>query len=169
MTEHGAEIFTPGFDGKKDRDKGVISQFVAGSKENASIFLHANAWFLIALCSVDESHRAWQLLKAINPVYKTRMIDTYKVEPYVLPEFIFGRESDKFGEGCFTWVTGSSEWFLRGIMDYFLGLRPVYDRLIFEPKVPKDWEFSIEREFQGKRWRAEYRNGKKSLKVLKNR
>lgn len=166
MTKHGALLFNPAYWGE-DRERGVISQFVPGAKENAAIFMHANAWFMIALAKAGDRSRAWELLQSINPVNKNKIIDTYKVEPYVLPEFIFGNESDKFGEGSFTWVTGSAEWFLRGILDYFLGLRPEYDKLVFDPKVPESWNFSVEREFQGKRYRGEYKKGKKSLKVIK--
>jgi cellobiose phosphorylase len=129
--------------------------------------LHSNGWFLIALAKAAESQKALDLLQIINPIHScVRNADTYKVEPYVLAEFIYGEESDKFGEGSFTWVTGSAEWFLRGILDYFLGIRPEYDHLVFEPKVPRDWVFSVEREFQGKRYRAEYKKGRKSLKSI---
>ncbi len=167
MTKYGALLFNPAYT-TADKNRGVISQFVPGAKENAGIFLHANAWFMIALALGDEPDRAAELLKKINPVYQSfTNPDKYKVEPYVLPEFIFGNESDKFGEGSFTWVTGSAEWFFRGVLDYFLGLRPDYDKLIFEPHVPKDWNFKIERAFKGKRWLAEYKNGKATLKEMK--
>lgn len=166
MTKYGALLFTPAYT-TEDIDRGVISQFVPGSKENAAIFMHANAWLMIALALADEGGRAAELLRKVNPVYKSYTDpEKYKVEPFVLPEFVFGNESDKFGEGSFTWVTGSAEWFFRGVLDYFLGLRPDYDRLIFDPKVPKDWSFKVEREFAGKRWRAEYRQGKTSLKQI---
>lgn len=166
MTKYGALLFNPGYN-QEDHDKGIIAQFAPGSKENASIFLHANAWLLICLSQAGQGPSAFELLKKINPVYRYFTdIDTYKVEPYVLPEFIFGNESDKFGEGSFTWVTGSSEWFLRAILDFFLGVRPFYDKLIFDPKVPKNWTFSVTRKFRGKRWLATYKNGVKKLRVI---
>lgn len=167
MSQYGAHLFTPSYQ-PEDASMGVISQFVPGAKENAAIFLHANAWFMIALAINDQPERAEELLRNINPVYQSfRNPDRYKVEPYVLPEFIFGNESDKFGEGSFTWVTGSAEWFFRGVLDYFLGLKPNYDKLEFDPHVPKDWNFKVTREFQGKKWVAEYKDGEKSLKQVK--
>ena len=164
MTQYGALIFTPAYS-TEDKELGVISQFVPGSKENASIFLHANAWFFIALVKAKQCDRAHTLLKSCNPIYASyNYSDTYKVEPYVLTEFIFGKESDKFGEGSFSWVTGSAEWFFRGVLDFFLGLKSTYGKVTFEPRVPKDWSFRVEREFNGKRWIGEYEKGKSKLK-----
>lgn len=164
MTKYGALLFNPAYQ-SEDKKRGVISQFVPGSKENAAVFLHPNAWFLIGLSQASMVDHALELLQRINPVYRYfHDAEVYKVEPYVLSEFIFGNESDKFGEGSYTWVTGSAEWFLRGILDYFLGLRPEYDKLVFEPKVPKNWSFKVMREFQGKKWEASYDKGIKSLK-----
>lgn len=167
MTKYGAQLFSPAYK-TQDKELGVISQFVEGSKENAAIFLHANAWFMIALSLGGQSSRVVELLRRINPVYQSfTQPETYRVEPYVLPEFIFGNESDKFGQGSFTWVTGSAEWFFRGILDFFLGLKPNYDHLEFEPQTPQDWDFVVEREFAGKRFRAEYKKGKKTLVEIK--
>ena len=166
MTKYGALIFSPAYS-TEDKQHGVISQFVPGSKENASIFLHANAWFFIALCQALESEKAHKLLKSCNPIHASyNFSDTYKVEPYVLSEFIFGKESDKFGEGSFSWVTGSAEWFFRGILEFFLGLKSTYGKVTFEPKVPKDWTFKVEREFNGKRWIGEYEKGVSKLKSV---
>jgi len=169
MTKYGALLFSPAYN-TQDRELGVISQFVEGSKENAALFLHANAWFMIALALGGQSDRAAELLGSINPVYQSfTNPNTYKVEPYVLPEFIFGNESDKFGQGSFTWVTGSAEWFFRGILDYFLGVAPKYGELVCTPRTPKDWEFSVEREFMGKRWRVEHKKQKTSVVEMRSK
>lgn len=166
-TDYGPQIFTPAYT-RENKDRGIISQFMPGAKENASIFSHPAAWYFIALAKSHAGYQALQLLKKMLPIYRYfRDPDLFQIEPYVFYEFAFGRESDKFGQGSFSWVTGSAEWFFRGILDYFFGLRPDYDKLVFHPKTPKNWSFKIWRLFQGKTYLAEYNKGKVSqLKVV---
>lgn len=55
--------------------------------------------------------RATELLRAVNLVYRGYVnLDCYKVESYMLSEFVFGNESDRYEEANFTSVTGLGEW-----------------------------------------------------------
>jgi cellobiose phosphorylase len=85
--------------------------------------------------------------------------DRYKSEPYVYSEFIFGPDSANYGEGAWTWTTGTASWMFRACIEYIIGARPVLDGLLIDPCIPKNWKkFSIERNFRGARFKLEFSN-----------
>ena len=38
------------------------------------------------------------------------------------------------------WITGTSSWVFRGIVEYMLGVRAEYDGLMIDPQLPDAWE-----------------------------
>ena len=47
------------------------------------------------------------------------------------------------------WITGTSSWTFRGIVEYLIGVRAEYDGLKIEPYIPSEWEYAgITREFR---------------------
>ena len=46
-TSKGLKLSTPGFNGY-DEEKGGITSYPPGAKENGGIFLHTNPWVIIA-------------------------------------------------------------------------------------------------------------------------
>ena len=86
--------------------------------------------------------------------------ELYKAEPYVYAEFIYGPESQLFGEGSFTWTTGSASWFFRASLDWILGVRPTLEGLEIDPCVPGWKKFKVRRTFREAIYEIEFKNPK---------
>jgi cellobiose phosphorylase len=76
--------------------------------------------------------------------------ELYTVEPYVTPGNVNGPESTWFGQGGWTWYTGSAAWLRRICLEWIIGVRPELDGLIISPCLPPEWdEIKITRPFRG--------------------
>ncbi|MDP2671090.1 MAG: glycosyl transferase family 36 [bacterium] len=149
QTEYGALSFTPAYT-KMNSALGIISQFAPGTKENATIFSHPNAWVVIAEAILGRGDKAYEAWKRSSFLTRSKQPDIYKVEPYVYAEFSYGPQNPHFGQGKYSWMTGSAAWFLRACTDWILGVRPTVDGLIVDPCIPKSWQrFKVKREFRG--------------------
>jgi len=167
MTKYGALTFTPAYT-KLNAALGVISQFAPGSKENATIFSHPNTWVIIAECLLGRGDKAYDAWQRTSFLTRGREPDIYKVEPYVYTEFCFGPESPHFGQGSYSWMTGSAAWFFRACTDYILGVRPTLDGLLIDPCIPSSWEeFSIKRIFRGATYQINVSNKSRVSKGVK--
>ena len=151
-TEHGIKLSTPGYDGF-DPEKGGVTTYPPGAKENGGIFLHANPWVMIAETKLGRGDRAYQYYRQINPAAKNDAIETFECEPYVYPQNILGDEHPQFGLARNSWLTGTTSWTYQAGLKYILGVRPEYEGLRLDPCIPSGWrEFSVNRRFRG----AEY-------------
>jgi len=168
MTPYGALTFTPAYT-KLNAALGVISQFAPGSKENATIFSHPNSWVVIAECLLGRGDKAFDAWKRSSFITRGKEPDVYKVEPYVYAEFSYGKESTHFGQGGYSWMTGSAAWFFRACTDYILGVRPTLDGLLIDPCIPSSWsEFNIKRTFRGATYHIFVKNKNKVSKGVKS-
>ena len=89
-------------------------------------------------------------IKKILPSAQKDM-DLYKTEPYVLSEYLVGPENPyNYGEGAFTWITGSSGWFYMVVTEWMLGIRRDFEGLRIDPCLPTHWKrCEIQRSFRG--------------------
>lgn len=82
----------------------------------------------------------------INPIEHSRTKEAankYKVEPYVIPADIYGK-NNLAGRGGWTWYTGSSSWYYKAGIEYILGLKINKGYMSISPCIPKDWkEYNI--------------------------
>lgn len=164
MTKYGALTFTPSYT-EKNSERGVISQFAPGAKENAAIFTHPNAWVIVAETILGRGDKAYEAWKITSFLTRGKEPDVFQVEPYVYPEYSYGPESPHFGLGSYSWMTGSAAWFFRACTDYILGIRPTLDGLLVDPCVPKDWKnFEVKRVFRGATYNISVRNPKSVYK-----
>ena len=167
MTKYGALTFVPAYT-KLNSALGVISQFAPGTKENSTIFSHPNAWVVIAECLLGRGDKAYEAWKRSSFLTRSREPDIYKTEPYVYSEFSYGPQSPHFGQGSYSWMTGSAAWFFRAATDYILGVRPSLDGLIIDPCIPKDWEgFTFKRIFRGSLFEIQVKNPSRVNKGVK--
>jgi cellobiose phosphorylase len=75
--------------------------------------------------------------------------DVYKAEPYVYAEYVMGPDSCCFGQGEFTWMTGTAAWMWKVCLERILGVRPHFDGLLIDPCIPAAWdEFKVKRHFR---------------------
>jgi cellobiose phosphorylase len=119
---------------------------------------------------VDEAYNAF---KRFTPGYLTGEDDDPKRE---MPPFLFANgyygpdhKNNKF-QMEYTWITGSVSWIYNVIMKEMIGIKPFFDGLIIDPKLPSEWKnIQVEREYQGKIFHIEIeRTDVKQTEVICN-
>ena len=138
-TKFGIKLSYPGYNGF-DPDKGGITTYPPGAKENGGIFLHANPWVMIAETMVGNGDRAFQYYNQINPASHNDNIDRFECEPYCYPQNILGDEHPQFGLARNSWLSGTSSWTYQAATKYILGLKPQHSGLQIDPCIPKSWD-----------------------------
>jgi len=157
-TSKGIKLSTPGYDGF-DPEKGGVTTYPPGAKENSGIFLHANPWAMIAETMLGRGDRAYQYYRQINPAGKNNQIDEFECEPYVYPQNILGDEHQQFGLARNSWLTGTASWTYQAGLKYILGIRPEFDGLRVDPCIPASWDgFSVSRKFRGANYHIQVSN-----------
>jgi cellobiose phosphorylase len=148
-TEYGLVLLYPAYKAFR-ADRGGISTYPPGAKENAGIFTHTNPWFIIAELLAGNIEDAYKHYQKIIPINKNLMADLHEVEPYVYCQNILGKEHPQFGLGRNSWLSGTAAWAYVAGTQYLLGIRPHYDGLLIDPRVPQAWrEFKVSRRFRG--------------------
>jgi cellobiose phosphorylase len=146
-TENGIKVSWPGYDGF-DPDKGGITTYPPGAKENGGIFLHTNPWVMIAEAMRGNGNRAFQYYQQINPAEKD--IDIYELEPYCYAQNILSDEHPQSGLARNSWLSGTAAWTYRAATWYILGVRPGFEGLIVDPCIPQHWDgFTVMRKLRG--------------------
>lgn len=167
-TKNGIKLSGPGYDGY-DPEKGGITTYPPGAKENGGIFLHCNPWVMIAETMVGNGNRAYEYYTQVNPVYKNEIMDEYECEPYVYPQNILGSEHPQFGLGRNSWLSGTSSWMYQAATKYILGIQPSYDALVIDPCIPAHWEgFTVSRSFRGANYSIEVTRKSNASKGVKS-
>jgi cellobiose phosphorylase len=158
--EHGIALFHPAYS-KYDPKLGRISMFSEGTKENAAVFCHAATFHIVAECMAGRGNKAYSSMKKIMPNCQ-RDYDLYKTEPYAYAEYLVGPEHPYlYGEGAFTWITGTSGWNFMAATEYMLGARRDYEGLRIDPVIPSAWKrCRITRPFRGSVYEIEIKNPK---------
>jgi len=156
--KHGPALFYPAyseFDGRLGR----MTMFSEGTKENAAIFCHAVLFKIVADCMLKRGNKAFNSLSKIMP-NKQGDYEKYKTEPYVFSEYLIGPEHPyRYGEGAFTWITGTAGWAFVAATEWILGVRKDYEGLIIDPCIPSNWKtFKITRPYQGSIYEIEVQN-----------
>ncbi|MEE8359977.1 MAG: hypothetical protein V3S04_03520 [Candidatus Omnitrophota bacterium] len=156
--KHGLALFYPAYS-KFDGKLGRISMFSEGTKENAAVFCHAATFQVAAECMAGRGDKAYSSIKKIMPNAQ-KDYDLYKTEPYVYAEYLVGPEHPYlYGEGAFTWITGTSGWNFMVATEYILGARREYEGLRIDPCIPSKWKrCKIVRPFRGSIYEIEIKN-----------
>ncbi|NQT07254.1 MAG: hypothetical protein HQ575_06920 [Candidatus Omnitrophica bacterium] len=137
--EHGIALFHPAYS-KFDPKLGRISMFSEGTKENAAVFCHAATFQIAADCTVGRGDKAYASMKKIMPSCQ-KDYDLYKTEPYAYAEYLVGPEHPYlYGEGAFTWITGTAGWTFLAGTEYLMGIKRDYEGLRIDPSIPSKWK-----------------------------
>jgi len=165
--EHGIALFYPAYT-KYEKSLGRISMFSEGTKENAAVFCHAAFFYIAALLMRGAGGRAYKAMKKIMPNCQ-KDYELYKTEPYVFAEYLIGPGHPYlYGEGAFTWITGTAGWAFMAATEYLLGVRRDYGGLRVDPCIPRGWKkCSIKRPFRGTLFDIEILNPKGVEKGIK--
>lgn len=156
------------WDALYDREHGLICQqlpddgpFCPGTPRNGGQLTASAVLYLAALAATEESDRAWELLRALNPLHHTDdpvRSETFTGAPWLLPAGMYaapaapGRAS---GEDA-----SSAALLLTLIVSQLLGLRLRDGQLDMKPCVPADWDgFSVTLRIGASTWRIEMERG----------
>jgi len=166
-TKYGPVLLAPAYS-KPDANIGIITRFAPGTKENAAIFNHSVSWAIIAECILGRGERAYEYFKKTSFIERGKEPDIYKVEPYVYAEFVYGPDSVSFGQGSFTWTTGTAAWMWRVCLDWILGIRPGLTGLRIDPCIPPHWKgYKVRRCFRNSVYEITVKNPHQVSKGVK--
>ena len=156
--KHCLALFYPAYSSWVKR-LGRISMFSEGTKENAAVFCHAATFMTVGYLMNGFGDKGYEALSKIMP-NKQKDMDLYKTEPYVLAEYLVGPENPyRYGEGAFTWITGSSGWSFMAATEWLMGARRDFKGLRIDPCIPKKWKRAfIRRPFRGDIYEIEILN-----------
>ncbi len=166
-TEYGLMLCDPPY---TNTDYNIIRSqlFNPGLKENGGIFIHTQAWAVMAEAMVGRGNRAYQYLRSYLPAAFNSMAEIREIEPYVLCQSTHSRHSPGFGKSRIPWLSGSATWTYYAITQYILGIRPEYDGLLIDPCIPSHWkELKVLRIFRKKKLDITIRNEKGVEKGVK--
>jgi len=139
-TEFGPALFHPAYT-KYNPGIGRVTSFAPGTKENAAVFSHACAFKVVADCILGHGNRACETFKKVLPMNDAKEIERYKAEPYVYAEYVIGPgSSNRFGEGSYTWNTGTAAWMFLAGTEYILGVRREFSGLRIDPCLSSSWK-----------------------------
>lgn len=167
-TPHGLVLINPPYS-KYHINIGEISSYPPGYKENAGIFCHNNPWIIIAETVLGQGDNAFDHYRKIAPAYREEISDLHRMEPYVYPQMIAGKDAKRHGEAKNSWLTGTAAWNFVAISQWILGIRPDYNGLIVDPCIPADWNsFSVTRVFRNSTYKITIKNPDHVCKGLKS-
>jgi len=149
-TPYGPALFLPSYT-FFNPGIGRVTAFAEGTKENAAVFSHACAFKIVSDCYIKRGDKAYETYRKLLPMNSVKQDHTrYKVEPYVWAEYVIGPGSKyRFGEGAFTWNTGTAPWMFIAATEWMLGARRELKGLLIDPCIPHHWKkCSIRRPFR---------------------
>lgn len=157
-TPYGPALFKPAYT-KYNSRIGRITAFAPGTKENGALFCHGGAFKIYADLLLHRGNNAYETFTQILPNAANKDIETYKTEPYVFAEYLIGQGNVNYGEGAWTWLTGTADWTLFSASEGVLGFYPEFDGFRIDPCIPKKWKKAkITRNFRGATYEVEISN-----------
>ena len=165
-TKYGIVILSPAY---KDYhvELGEVSSYPPGYKENGGIFCHNNPWVIIGEAVNGRADDAFDHYKKIAPSYVEEFSEIHRTEPYVYSQMIAGKEARNFGQAKNSWLTGTAAWNFVALSRYICGVRPEYEGLHIEPRLPSHIKKAeITREFNGTKFIIEVENRNNNGKVI---
>lgn len=126
-----------------------LSRYAPGTRENGGLCTRAACWTVIAEVVAGRPEIAWDLYNRFLPIRRGMNPDLYKTEPYVTSGNTDGPDSKNFGQGGWSWYSGSACWLFKVGIEWLLGIRAEYDGLKIDPILPDDWsECYVKRVFR---------------------
>jgi cellobiose phosphorylase len=116
---------------------------------------------------MGRADQAWRGMEKILPFSADRK--TVWGEPYVMANCYFGPAAgyryDRPGQ---SWMTATTGWFLRILVQRLFGLQPTIEGLRVVPSLPASWSScAITRSFRGTLYRISYsRTGRSGVGIL---
>jgi cellobiose phosphorylase len=149
VCDFGPKIFAPSYT-SYNKFIGTQSIYAPGFR-NGNIYMRPTGWAIIAACKAGKNELAWDMYTKASLAKRTKEIEVYQCEPYVYPENYVGPDHRMAGKGQFQWCLGeATSWMWVAYNYYLLGIRPEFDGLVIDPRMPGHWDqYSVERPFRG--------------------
>jgi len=156
--KHGLALLAPAYT-KFDPGLGRIAMFSKGTKENAAVFCHAQTFMAAAYAKIGMGNKTFEAMCQIMP-NKQKDIELYKAEPYAYAEYLIGPDHPyAYGEGAYSWLTGTAGWTFMAATEMLLGVARDYDGLRISPNLPSRWKSArITRPFRGATYEIKIEN-----------
>lgn len=147
LTEYGPRICAPSYT-KPAYDVGIVGDFGPGWRENGGIWNRTTGWTVMANCVANRANEAFEMYRRASIHHPSKDTDRFWLPPYVYPEFLVG-EGTAFGRAQFQWCVGKAGTMWRAYTYFILGIRPVLDGLLVDPKIPNGWQgYRVKRPFR---------------------
>ncbi len=158
LTEYGPLLFTPPLT-SPDGDIGYLSRYSPGSRENGGIYTHAAVWSLWAAWNEKDADLAEKAYETLSPIKRSEKDpDLYGSEPYVTPGNSEGPLSSESGKAGWTWYSGSAGWLYRSLIQYYIGINPTQEGILFSPCTKSRWKNAM--------FEFPIRNGRYVIEIL---
>lgn len=155
---YGIVLLNPPYT-KYQLNLGEISSYPPGYKENAGIFCHNNPWIIISEALLGNKDKAFDYYSRIAPAYLEDISELHKTEPYVYAQMIAGKDAATPGQAKNSWLTGTAAWNFFAVSQFILGIKPEYDGLTIQPKIPAHMKgFKATRIYRGNTYHIEVIN-----------
>lgn len=150
LRDYGALLLYPAFE-NPNKEVGYITRYAPGLRENGGVYTHAATWATWAYALMGDNEKAYDAYIRICPPYRSNDIDKYKAEPYVTCGNSDGPISPNYGQGGWSWYSGSAQWMHNVAITSILGIRGDIDKVYVNPCVPDNWDsFTYDRKFDKK-------------------
>ncbi len=167
-TAHGIRLLNPAYTAYHP-ELGEITSYPPGYKENAGIFCHNNPWIIIAETVLNRAGRAFEYYRKITPAYREELSELHRLEPYVYSQMIAGSDTKLHGQAKNSWLTGAAAWNWVAVTQYIIGIRPDFDGLIIDPRLPEELkEITVTRRFRGNIYLIHISNSGTKYRLLCN-
>lgn len=152
VCDYGPMLYAPAYT-HFDPRAGIQSASAPGWR-NANIYFRPSGWAIIAACLANLPDLAFDMYCRASLSRKCKDILRYVCEPYVYSENVNGPDHPMAGRGQYQWNLGEgTNWMWRSYVYYILGIRPVFEGLLVDPRMPSHWPgFSLSRDFRGSRY-----------------
>lgn len=139
-----------------DNRIGSVTQKSAGVHENGGVYLHTMAWRLAVDALLGDEARVERDIRQMLPWDQTYA--PTEGEPYVLFNSYFGDQTGyRYATPGQSWRTASTQWFVKAMTLYVLGLQPDVDGLHIHPCLPENWnECAAVKRLRGCEYRVTY-------------
>lgn len=149
-----------------DPQIGLMSRKTPGIQENGGVYLHANAFKLVADCLLQRPQAVEQDIAQMLPFGRDG-------EPYVFSNCYFAiNDSYRYGTAGQSWGTGTAGWFYIALLNHVFGLQPQMAGLRLNPCLPSSWtNCGVKRPFRGALYEISYQQtggNKHSIQVTVN-
>lgn len=139
-----------------DNRIGAVTQKSAGVHENGGVYLHTMAWRLAVDAMLGDAKRVERDIRQMVPWDQTYA--PTEGEPYMLFNSYFGDQTGyRYATPGQSWRTASTQWFVKAMTLYVLGLQPDIGGLHIQPCLPESWnECAAVKRLRGCEYRVVY-------------